>query len=988
MRSLLIAPALLLATFAFPKGGQLSERVRTLQQQGVRFQTVGLFEALPSTPARDELWQTELTKAQLLALDMGSVQRALSARPLHMAFQVPGPSGTMVLDLVRTEVTTDDFRLTTASGARADRPAGVHYRGMVRGVAGSWAAISLFDGQVMGLFGDAQGQWVLGPLEKGPAGVHVLYDDRDMRRSGAFTCGTREVPEGYRPSELEATSDRTMRCVRYYWEVNYNIYQDKGNLVNTTNYITGLFNQSATLFDNDGIDVTLSELFIWDQTSPYTGPGSGNFLDQFGTNRTTFNGDLAHLLGYGGGGGIAWLNSLCNGQTRFRMAYSGINSSYSAVPTYSWSTMVVTHEAGHNMGSNHTHACVWNGNSTAIDGCGPTASSSYVEGTCPTGPIPTPAVGGTIMSYCHLLSTGINLANGFGPQPAAVIVNRVNVSSCLSTCGTTCDAPGTLTAGSVTINSATLFWSGIGASSYTLRWRVVGAATWNNVTGLTNNSHPLSGLAQGTNHEFQVMSNCATGSSPWSGVGTFTTLVPCVDVYEPNNTMATATPLVAPAVVQALIGSSGDVDYYSFTVAAQATIQLSMVALADDYDMRLLSSTGVQLAISQAGGVSGENINYPNAAPGTYYVHAYGYGGAFNATACYSMHLVLLNTTCPAPTGLAASGVTHEEATIGWTAVSGAFAYDLRWRQQGLSTWNTIDLIVGTSRTLTGLAASTAYEVEVRGRCEGSQGGSSSTWVATSFTTTLLPCELTPNVRVAVKVFLDGPYLPTLVLMGDSLRTKGLIPLQEPYTAMNHILARPGLSTTAGVLAVTGNNAIVDWVVVELRTAAAPFGLVEARVALVQRDGDVVAVDGTSALGFCAVAGNYRVVVRHRNHLGVMSGSDLALSATATALDLTVPATTTYGTNARRTVGGVRTLWAGNTNSDGVVRYTGETNDRDPVLTVVGAGVPTATVTGYRNEDGNLDGAVRYIGANNDRDLILGTVGGSLPTNTVIQQLP
>ena len=93
------------------------------------------------------------------------------------------------------------------------------------------------------------------------------------------------------------------------------------------------------------IDVTLSELFIWDVPSPYTGPGSGAFLDQFGVTRTSFNGDMAHLISYGGGGGVAWLNTLCNSQTRLRMAFSGINSTYANVPTYSWSTMVVTHEA-------------------------------------------------------------------------------------------------------------------------------------------------------------------------------------------------------------------------------------------------------------------------------------------------------------------------------------------------------------------------------------------------------------------------------------------------------------------------------------------------------------------------------------------------------------------------------------------------------------------------------------------------------------------
>jgi hypothetical protein len=86
--------------------------------------------------------------------------------------------------------------------------------------------------------------------------------------------------------------------------------------------------------------------------------------------------------------------------------------------------MVITHEMGHLMGSNHTHSCVWNGNNTAIDGCAATEGSCARPGN--------PSNGGTIMSYCHLQGVGINFNNGFGPQPSAVILNKIaNAGSCL-----------------------------------------------------------------------------------------------------------------------------------------------------------------------------------------------------------------------------------------------------------------------------------------------------------------------------------------------------------------------------------------------------------------------------------------------------------------------------------------------------------------------------------------------------------------------------
>lgn len=125
-------------------------------------------------------------------------------------------------------------------------------------------------------------------------------------------------------------------------------------------------------------------------------------------------------------GGVAWLGTICSG-------YNSRNSSgpYAfcnvggyvnpAIPTwpptlnYFWDVEVTTHEMGHTLGSPHTHACYWNGNNTAIDGC------YTLEGSCAM-PVPQyPVGGGTIMSYCHLTSTGIAFANGFGPQPGDII---------------------------------------------------------------------------------------------------------------------------------------------------------------------------------------------------------------------------------------------------------------------------------------------------------------------------------------------------------------------------------------------------------------------------------------------------------------------------------------------------------------------------------------------------------------------------------------
>ena len=190
------------------------------------------------------------------------------------------------------------------------------------------------------------------------------------------------------------------------------------------------------------------------------------------------------------------------------------------------------------------------------------------------------------------------------------------------------------------------------------------------------------------------------------------------------------------------------------------------------------------------------------------------------------------------------------------------------------------------------------------------------------------------------------------------------------------------------VLAVTGSNAIVDWVWLELRSAANTSTVVAARAALLQRDGDVVELDGKSPVSMRVPNGSYNLVVKHRNHLGIMATSSRVLSGTPTTIDLRSSAEAAWGTNARKNVGSSQTMWSGEVTGDRKIKYTGGGNDRDAVLTAIGGSAPTATVSGYLPADVNLDGAVKFSGSGNDRDPILLNIGGSSPTATVVEQLP
>lgn len=246
-----------------------------------------------------------------------------------------------------------------------------------------------------------------------------------------------------------------------------------------------------------------------------------------------------------------------------------------------------------------------------------------------------------------------------------------------------------------------------------------------------------------------------------------------------------------------------------------------------------------------------------------------------------------------------------------------------------------------------------------------------------------------PGVLIAPRVFLDGPYVSGTGMMGDGLRANNLIPLAEPYTALGVPMssyAWPPIQ--ASVLTITGGNAIVDWVLVDLHSSVDATQRVMTKAALLQRDGDVVELDGISALRIPAPAGTYYVAIRHRNHFGCMSAAPVALSGAVTNLDLTQPGTATYGVNARKSNNGVMTLWSGNVLRDTMLKYTGSNNDRDPILSAIGGSVPTNVITGYALTDVNMDGSTKYTGSANDRDPILSNIGGSVPTNTLTEQLP
>ena len=244
------------------------------------------------------------------------------------------------------------------------------------------------------------------------------------------------------------------------------------------------------------------------------------------------------------------------------------------------------------------------------------------------------------------------------------------------------------------------------------------------------------------------------------------------------------------------------------------------------------------------------------------------------------------------------------------------------------------------------------------------------------------------TIMVAPRVFLEGPFNQVTGKMNDALRSDGLLNTLDPYGANGYPYPGGNYSDLPiQVPPTTGNDAVVDRVVVELREPTAPYAVKASRSLWLQRDGDVVDMDGVSVPRFTAAPGTYQIAIRHRNHLGAMTTAGYALSSTPTVVDLTLAGTATYGTNARNTIGAYMVLWAGDVTFNGQLKYTGQANDRDPILVRIGGIDPLNTLAGYFAEDVTMNGVVKYTGANNDRDLILLNLGG-IVLGTRNAQLP
>lgn len=688
--------------------------------------------------------------ATILSLPKEALTSLLQTAPQALHFSIPTADGNLELELIQVEILTPEFLLSTPDETNNAYQPGFHYRGAVRGNPNSIASLSISPSGIMGMMADERGNFEWGKMDDASE-EYIFYQTQQLKAQYPHSCFSEEESlqgdEGGEPS----SNDRGVGCkmVQIYFECDYKLFTDKGsNTAQVSNYVTGLFNQVATLYANENVGVAISQIFVWTTPDPYSGYNSTSaVLNAFRQTRgANFNGNLAHLLSTRNlGGGIAYVDVVCF--KSFAFGVSAIQNSYQNVPTYSWSVEVVTHELGHNLGSWHTQSCNWPGG--ALDNC------VNPEGSCSPGP--SPQNGGTIMSYCHLTGNGINFNHGFGPKPGARIRDKVLNGSCLPQTGT---SPSALQTTAISNTSATLTWAPVpGTTQYNIQYKLVSASLWTNAGNSTAPTLTLNNLSANSAYQWQVKTDC----SNYSVTAQFST----------SNNGGGGNICVSPTNLIAVN-----------LTATGATLVWNAVANATNYSIQYKLSTSSNW--TQAGNTTSNTLvmNNLNAAK-TYHWQVKANCSTWSYTAQFSTPTGGGGNNCNAPTLLNNNQIGSTFAAISWNSILGASNYTLQIKLASGQNWFTLGGVNVTNVVISGLQPNTQYHWRVKANCsnyssvkslttnvqlhdDGSQSFSEPTLVLNSLvpTLTVLPNPVSEQLTLQYQGFGE---MPAQVLIRDAM---------------------------------------------------------------------------------------------------------------------------------------------------------------------------------------------------------------------------
>ena len=261
--------------------------------------------------------------------------------------------------------------------------------------------------------------------------------------------------------------------------------------------------------------------------------------------------------------------------------------------------------------------------------------------------------------------------------------------------------------GNVTLNSpvsATISWASVAnGANYIVEMRALNSLVWGG-TSTTGNSVTFNALTPGATYEYRLRTTCisgytATGTSPFSSVGTFTTaaISPC--------------------------GVVGNLTTVS-TTANSATVSWNPVGFATSYQVEVrLKNT----AIWGGSSTTSTSVTFNNLSSGSNYeyrVRAYCNNapvvtsttiGLFSNIAEFTTASTPALGICLPPTNIIATP-TANSVTVTWDSASYASGYFINIKQANAASWGG-NVVNGLTRTFNALSPSTNYQIRIRTSC-------------------------------------------------------------------------------------------------------------------------------------------------------------------------------------------------------------------------------------------------------------------------------
>ena len=255
------------------------------RKSGKKFHKVSLFRTMSKLePVANPALMEELVDYRLLELEQQQLENLQSNEFSDLTLTLPTLTEEVIeLDLIKTNIFAEGFQvMVSSSTSPIEVETGSYYRGVIKNDPGSLASFSFQNGEVNGVFSSPKyGSWTLGKIKQQlSTEQYVLFREVDKIEHQEFECGTVETNMGYTTQELAPiqTAEVVNKCTNIYFEVDYDIYQDKGGAAQAANYISSIFNEVATLYANEDLTIKISEIFVWDRRSPYSGSNSFCFI--------------------------------------------------------------------------------------------------------------------------------------------------------------------------------------------------------------------------------------------------------------------------------------------------------------------------------------------------------------------------------------------------------------------------------------------------------------------------------------------------------------------------------------------------------------------------------------------------------------------------------------------------------------------------------------------------------------------------------------